>query len=273
MKIRKCSSVISISVLSILAFFTIAPLYIMIATSLKDANTLVTNFWGIPATPCYENYIAAWDAIKHYIFNSFFVTICVCFGVLIVSILAGYAFAKLTLPKKELLFSIVLAFQIIPLGLILIPMFINVLKLGLNDTHLGVILPGITSGSIVATLLARTFFEEIPDSIFEASRIDGATELGIVLRIVIPISKPVIGTILLVNFFSSFNSFMLPYIILSSDNLRTIPIGLAYLSGQYGVNFGLQMAAYSLISIPLIILICSTMKVYVSGISVGAVKE
>ena len=98
-------------------------------------------------------------------------------------VFAGYAFAKLELPAKEVLFTVVMMFQMIPIGLLLIPMYLNVLSMHLNDTYWGVILPGISAGSIVATVLSRSFFEGIPDSIFEAARIDGANEIRIGLRL------------------------------------------------------------------------------------------
>lgn len=260
-------------ILLIFVVLTIAPIYIMIVTSLKDQNQIVTNFWGIPTMPHWENYSKAWSVIRKYVLNSFVITPSICVGVIMISVFAGYAFAKLELPAKELLFTIVLMFQMIPVGLLLIPMYLNILSLHLNDTYWGVILPGIAGGSIVATVLSRSFFEGIPDSVFEAARIDGAKELVIVLRMVMPLSLPIMGTIFLQTFFSKFNEFMWPFIVLSSDKMRTIPVGLNQLAGQYGVDYGLQMAAYCIVSIPLIALIVCTMKIYIGGVTVGAVKE
>ena len=233
----------------------------------------MTNFWGFATAPHWENFAKAWSVISKYVVNSFIITPAICIGVVAVSVFAGYAFAKLELPAKELLFTIVLMFQMIPIGLLLIPMYLNILSMHLNDTYLGVILPGIASGSIIATVLSRSFFEGIPDSIFEAARIDGAKEVSIVLRMVLPISLPIMGTIFLQTFFSKFNEFMWPFIVLSSDKMRTIPVGLNQLAGQYGVDYGLQMAAYCIVSIPLIVLIVCTMKIYIGGATMGAVKE
>ena len=202
----------------ILIFFvilTIAPIYIMIVTSLKDQNEIVTNFWGFASTPHWENFSKAWSVISKYVVNSFIITPAICIGVIAVSVFAGYAFAKLELPAKEVLFTVVMMFQMIPIGLLLIPMYLNVLSMHLNDTYWGVILPGISAGSIVATVLSRSFFEGIPDSIFEAARIDGANEIRIVMRMVLPISLPIVGTIFLQTFFSKFNEFMWPFIVLS----------------------------------------------------------
>lgn len=267
------SQILIVTYLSIMALVTIFPFYLMLVTSTKDQIGFIQNFWGVQFPVCIDNYIKAWDVISIYALNSFKVTLFTVVGVLLVSVLAGYAFAKLKFKGKNFLFYLLMMFQMIPVTLILIPMLINVNVLGMNDTHAGVILPQIATGCIMPIMLARGYFYSIPDAIFEAARIDGAGEMRIIGTIVIPVSKPVLGSICLFTFFSSFNSFMWPYIVLSSDELRTIPIGLNRLVGQYGTNFGFQMAAYAIVSIPLMLLILSTLRIYVEGMNLGAVKE
>jgi multiple sugar transport system permease protein/raffinose/stachyose/melibiose transport system permease protein len=271
-KEKNRGSLVATIILAFFAILTIAPFYIMIATSTKDQMGFITNFWGVQFPINYINYIKTWTLINGYIFNSIKVTVLTVIGIILVSIPAGFAFAKMNFPGKEKTFTLIMAFKMIPATLLLIPMFINIIALKLNDTHMGVMLPNIAMGSIVSVILVRGFFEALPDSIFESARLDGANEIKIMSSIVVPMSKPIIGTVALFNFFGVFNQFMWPYIVLSSNELKTIPIGLNSLLGQYGVDFGLQMAAYTIVSIPLVILIASTMKVYVSGITTGAVK-
>lgn len=267
------SQILIILYLTIMALITLFPFYLMIATSTKDQIGFIQNFWGIQVPICFDNYVKAWDVVKVYALNSIKITLFTVVGVLLVSVLAGYAFAKLKFKGRNFLFYLLMMFQMIPVTLILIPMLINVNFFGLNDTHSGVILPQIATGCIMPIMLARGYFYSIPDAIFEAARIDGASELKIISTIVIPVSKPVLGSISLFTFFSSFNSFMWPYIVLSSDELRTIPIGLNRLVGQYGTDFGFQMAAYAIVSIPLMLLILSTLRIYVEGMNLGSVKE
>ncbi len=262
-----------VAFLMLMALATLFPFYLMVVTSTKDPMGFIRNFWGVQIPVVWKNYAQAWDVIRIYVFNSFKVTLFTVIGVLLVSILAGYAFAKLKFKGRNFLFYLLMMFQMIPVSLILIPMLINVNGLGLNNTHAGVILPQIATSCIMPIMLTRGYFFSIPDAIFEAARIDGASELGIIGRIVIPISKPVLGSVCLFTFFGSFNSFMWPYIVLSSDELRTIPIGLNKLVGQYGTNYGFQMAAYTIVSIPLMLLILATLRVYVEGMNLGAVKE
>ncbi len=260
----------------ILLFFviiTLFPLYIMIVTSTKSELGFITNFWGIQWPIEYSNYARAWEGIYKYVFNSIKVTTLTVLGVLVISVLAGYSFSKLKFKFKEILFFGILIFNMIPGSLLLIPNFINLYKLGLNNSHIGLVLSTLGGASIIPIMLSRSYFDTIPDSIFESAYIEGAKELQILRHIVVPLSTPIIGTISLLIFFGTFNSFMWPYIVLSSDELKTIPIGLSKLIGQYGMNFGFQMAAYTLVSVPLMVLISLTMKVYVKGISAGAVKS
>lgn len=259
----------------ILIFFAVclfAPLYIMFVMSFKDETQIIQNFWAITFPLHFNNYVEAWKTISIYYLNSFKVTFLTVAGILLVSTLAGYAFAKLEFKFKETLFYSLMAFKMIPVSLMLIPMFITITQMSLNDNHFGVILPGIATSSIVAVLLSRGFFEAIPDSIFESARMEGASEITVLVHIVIPLSKPILGTIAIFNFFSCFNAYMWPYLVLSTDRLKTIPIGLARLAGQYGVNFGFQMAGYSLAAIPVIIVFLCTSKIYISGITAGAIK-
>lgn len=272
MKKNTVLKIITISILLLFAAITVLPFFLMIATSSKNQFEFATNFWGMKIPMEWNNYVVAWGAIERYIFNSFKLAFLYVLGNGILSIMAAYAFAKKQFKGKEFLYTLLLSFQMIPAALILIPQFMNVYELGLYNTHAGVVLPTVGAGSIVATILARSFFEGIPDSIFESAKIDGASESTIIIKILMPLAKPIIGTNALFAFFASFNNYMWPFLILSDEKLKTIPIGLSTLSGQYGVNYGVQMAAYSIICIPLMILIMCTMKTYIGGLTNGSVK-
>jgi len=270
---KKKESFIAVIILAFFALCTLLPIYLMIAMSTKDQMSFITNFWGIQIPMYVNNYIKAWEVVKIYIYNTLKITFFTVIGVLAVSVLSGYAFAKMKFKGKEVFYLILLMFQMVPTGLLFIPMFLNVYKMGISNNHLGVILPNIGMMSIMPIMLTRGFFEGIPDSIFESAKIDGAKEYNIIFQLVIPLSKPVIGSVSLFTFFGAFNQFMWPYIVLSDDRLRTVTIGLNRLIGQYGTNFGFQMAAYAIVCVPLMILIMMTMKIYVEGVTLGSVKE
>lgn len=269
---RESSDVISIIILSLFLVCTLLPLFIMVFTSFKDQNEILMDFWGLPERLNLDNYITAWKDIGGYAYNSFKTTLLAVAGIVVVSVFAGYAFSKLPIKGKKPLFLVVMGFRMVPTGLLIIPMFMNVLSIGLDNNHWGVILTNIATGSTMAVMLTKSFFDQLPDSLFEAAKIDGAGELKTLTNILIPLSKPIIGTVIVFNFFTYFNQFMWPYIVLSDKALKTIPIGLAALAGENGVDFGLQSAGYSIVAIPLIILFLATSKIYVNGITSGAVK-
>lgn len=268
----RAGEICSISILTITFIILIFPFYIMIVTSLKSGTQFIQNFWGIEFPIQLENYSRAWKSISLYFGNSVKVTVLTVGGLLLVVIPAGYSFARFNFRGKNILFYLIMAFSMIPATLLLVPMFLNVLDLGLNDSHWGVVLPNIATFSVVAIMLTRSFFQQIPVSLFESAYIDGARESMILRKIVIPLSKPIIGTVAVINSFNTFNQYMWPFIILSDNKLKTVPIGLATLAGQHGVNFGYQMAGYTLAALPLLIIFASTSKLYVSGITAGAIK-
>lgn len=272
MKKHNGSDLIIRIILFLFLISTVLPLLIMIFTSLKDETQILQNFWGVSLPFHWENYTEAWNEIGGYFYNSFKVTLLSVGGIVVISTLAGYAFAKLPMKGSQPLYMIVMSFRMVPVGLLIIPMFMNVLSLNLDNSHWGVILVNMATGSTMAVMLTKSFFEQLPNSIFESAKIDGAGELAVMTKILLPLSKPIIGTVAVFNFFTYFNQFMWPYIVLSDKSLKTIPIGLNTLAGEFGINFGLQTAGYTLVAVPLVILFLATSKIYVGGITSGAVK-
>jgi len=272
--IKSIFSTKTLSMIVIIFFvvFGFLPMFIMLVTSFKDEMQLLQNFWGVSFPLRLENYTKAWEEIYIYFLNSLKVTMLSVIGIVAVSLFAGYAFAKMQFKGKNAIFLTLISFRMVPTGLLIIPMFMNIYSYGLNNNHFGVILPNIAGGCIMGIMLSKGFFAEIPDSIFESARIDGASELRLITSFVLPLSIPIIGTIAVFNFFGTFNQYMWPYIVLSDNALKTVPIGLARLAGEYGLNFGLQMAGYTIASVPLIILFLCTSRIYISGITSGAVK-
>lgn len=269
----KISSVCINVIIVLLILITLFPIYLMIATSTKTETQMYANFWGIQFPVTWSNYTDAFNIVKSYIKNSIIVTFFILLYIVILSVLGGYAFARLRFRGKKLLFWILMSLQMIPASLMLVPKYLLICNYGMADSYIGVILPYAAASVIFPLILSRSFFMGMPNAVFEAARIDGAGELSIIKNIVIPLSKPIIGSVTLMTFFGAFNDYMWPMLVLSSDSLKTIPVGLKQLVGAYGTNYGFQMAAYSIVTVPLLILITCTMRVYVKGITLGAVKE
>ncbi|MBO5007315.1 MAG: carbohydrate ABC transporter permease [Clostridia bacterium] len=251
---------------------TVFPLYLMIATSTKSTFQFAVNFWGIAVPPRWDNYSVAWDAIGKYVFNTIKVSAMTVFFVTTVSVLSGYAFAKMKFKGKNLLFAIIMMFKMLPATLVMIPNFLNAYKLGLYNTHLGAVLPLVAGLSFMPMMLSKSFFQGLPDDIFEAIRIDGAGEFKVITHLLIPLSKPIVLTCALFTFFHSVSQYTWPLVILRDDSLKTVAIGLTSFAGAYGTDYGVQMAAYTIVTLSLMVLVSLTMKTYVNGITAGAVK-
>lgn len=251
---------------------TMLPIYLMLVTSTKSTFQFATNFWGIAIPPKWDNYVTAWGSIGKYMFNTVKVAVMNVCGTLLISVLAGYAFAKMKFKGRNALFMFILAFRMIPGTLTLIPNFLNTYKLGLYNTHLGVVLPGLAGAAFMPMLMTKAFFEGLPDDIFEAIRMDGANEVQVLTKLVLPLSRPIVLTNALFIFFGAFNSYVWPLLILSDDKKKMIATGLNSFAGAYGTDYGIQMAAYTIVSVFLMILVSLTMKTYVEGITAGAVK-
>ena len=260
------------TLLFLMLAISLMPMYLMFATSTMSATEFTTNFWGIAWPPKWENYVVAWNGIKHYVLNTL---ICSSMTVLFsttLAVLSGYAFAKMRFKGKDALYMTFMAFRMLPATLLLIPNFLMAYRLGLYNTHLGVVLPGLAAVSFMPMILVMNYFRTIPDSIFEAARIDGANEWGIIKNVLLPLGKPIILTCMLFTFFGTIGTYTWPLLILRDDSLKTVAIGLTAFSGQYGTDYGVQMAAYSIVSAALMILVGLTMKTYINGITAGAVK-
>lgn len=251
---------------------TLIPVYLMFATSTKSTFQFASNFWGIAIPPKFENYSIAWNEIKGYMFNTIWVAILQIIGVLVISVLSGYAFAKMNFKGKNALFMLILAFRMIPGTLTMIPNFLNAYKLGLYNTYMGVVLPVLAGLSFMPMLMAKSFFENIPEDVFEAFRIDGANEFHIITKLVLPLSKPIVSTCALFTFFGAFAQYVWPLLILADDKKKMVTVGLMSFTGAYGTDYGVQMAAYSIVSLFLMVIVAMTMKTYVEGMTAGAVK-
>jgi ABC-type glycerol-3-phosphate transport system permease component len=266
------SNIGGVSFLVIIAIFTYYPFLFLLFTSFKDLSQFYHHFWT-PTLPLrWENYYNAWLAIRHYIFNSLIVTSTSVVGVCTVASMSAFAFARYKFPFRELLFYMLLILIMIPGTLTLVPSFILVRDLGLLNTRWALILPYISGGQIFAIFILRTFFSSLPEELFEAARIDGATIWQSYSLIALPLSRAILGVVAIMNVLNTWNDYIWPSVVISEDSLRTLTVGLAYFQGQYQTQYGPQMAGYVIASIPLLILFFTTMKEFIAGLTSGALK-
>lgn len=250
------------------------PLYMMFQVSFKDNATFIRQPW-LPSSPLswhWENWAFAIKLILPYIANTVFVAVTGTVCSLFLAILGAYFFARHKLPCSGLLWAAFLALMLMPGVVNITPLFMLLKSLHLLNTLWALVLIGIAGGQVFSIFVLRNFIEDLPRDLFEAAEMDGASHLQQVFNVVIPMSGPIIGTLAILSFLGMWNDFLMPLIVLRDKELFTLGVGLIYLDGEYVKQWGQIMAAYFVASIPLIIVFLFTMRLFVRGLSAGAIK-
>ena len=258
-----------------IAVSCIFPLIWMISTSLKNRSEVYTNKSLIPTALHFENYITAWKAAKFsvYFSNTVFYTIVVVLAIVFVSSLAAYAFARLDFPFKRLFYGCFLTILMIPLPGSFIPLYVLLVKLGIQNTRIGYILPLINASLATSIFILKAFFERMPKSLEEAAIIDGCGKFKLYYKIALPISMPAVATISIFAVLSVWNEYILAVVVLSRNELMPIQQGLFIFQGRYFTQYELLMAASVITTLPLILIYLILNKQIIKGITSGAVKE
>jgi multiple sugar transport system permease protein len=224
----------------------------------------------IPSALRLDNYQAVFDRVPFlsFMWNSIWVTALVVAGQVLTCSLAAYAFARLRFPGKNVLFIILLASLMIPSQVTVVPLFLLMRPLGLVDNDLALVLPGLVSA--FGVFLLRQYFQRIPAEIEDAARLDGASHLQIYLRIMLPLAAPALAALAILAFNATWNSYLWPLIAVNSPQNMTIPVGITFLSGQFGtVSSGVITAAVTMSVIPPIIMFVIFQRRLVEGISLS----
>ncbi|MEO7587712.1 MAG: carbohydrate ABC transporter permease [Arachnia sp.] len=244
----------------------IFPLYWMVVVALSTRAELLggqLRLW--PRTLTMANFQRVLDSfpVATWFSNSVAISLVTAVIVVLFNLLAGYAFAHLRFRGSTPLFLLALSTLMIPVQVIMVSLFRLVTSMGLYGTYWAVILP--TAASAFGIFLARQFMLAIPRELIEAARMDGAGHIGVFIRIVLPLSKPLIAVLFFMSLLSSWNDFAWPLIALKQNELFTLPIGLLYLQGQFGSDYGATMA-FALINVtPMVVLFLIFQRYFVQG--------
>lgn len=273
-KFQRMQQVIIFIILAIGAIAMIAPFEWMLATSFsRSANTAMPRlprFW--PADPSFFNYkvaITNLPLVRYYL-NSLFVTVASTLGYLFFSSLTGYAFAKGRFIGKSVLFLILLTTLMIPFEIRMIPMYLLMRQLHLSDSYAALILPFITGG--FGTFLMRQYISAIPDELIDAARVDGASELTIYARIVLPLCGPALAALTVLSALWRWNDVLWPLLVISNRNLYTITFGLAIAGRSQGIFTGVALATSAIAILPLMILYLFLQRYIIRGIMLTGLK-
>jgi multiple sugar transport system permease protein len=260
-------------ILGIAGFVMLIPFIWMLSASLKfNKDVFIFPVQWIPRNPRWQNYVDIWTKIRlgTFIGNTFKLTVIVTSLQLLTSSFAAYSFAKLRFTGRKILFLGYIATIAVPWQAYMVPQFAMMSSLGLNNTHLAIIL--LQAFTAFGVFLMRQFYASIPDELCEAARIDGLSEYGIWFKIMLPLSIPAVITLIIFTFVATWNDFLGPYIYLTKTELKTIQIGLRMFITQYSSEYGLMMAGSVITLIPVLILFLSLQKYFVQGIASVGVK-
>jgi multiple sugar transport system permease protein len=261
------------------ALLMIGPLYWMFATAFKpSADVFASPPKWLPSPWTLDNFRDVFTLLP---FNRFFVnSVIVSFSIVALNIvfdtMAAYAFAKLRFPGRDLIFFLLLITLMIPFQVNIIPLYRMMVFLHDINPHLGIdtysalILPSIIQ--VFGIFLMRQFFQSIPDEILESARSDGASEFRIIRSIVLPLALPGMATLAIFTFLTAWNDFLWPLLVTSSDQVRTLPVGVALLARKNTINWGDTMAGTVIASVPMIAIFLVLQRRFIEGLTAGAVK-
>ena len=269
---KTVSSVINKAVLTLCLLLTLLPIYVMFVNSFKTRNQLLEGVLFLSFPLYFKNYADAFSRMLPFILNSVSVTVVATAGVTFLSALSGYAFGRYSFRFKELLFALIIVNMMIPTVLTLIPSYLIVIKLGIYNTHLALLLPYLAGGQVMGIFLVRGFVQQLPNSVFEAAKIDGASNMQSFTQIAVPLIKTILTTVSILTLLNIWNDIVWPMLVIERSVLKTIPLGLLEFNQQQGANKGALFAGYVLSSIPLLIYFLLNMRSFMDSLTEGAIK-
>lgn len=255
------------------ATLNLVPFLWTVATSLKTPSEVFAYppTW-IPNPVAWENYLDAFRRVNPRVFlNSAIFAGSIVLVQGLITMMGGFAFARLRFPFRNQLFLAYLATMMVPTQVTMIPTFIIVVNLGWVDSYSGLIIPVLAQGAF-GTFMFRQFFLKIPNELYEAARLDGANPWQLFWRLTVPLSRPVMIAYGVITFLTAWNMYLWPLIVVRTPDLKVVPMAIAELSGGYAQDRGVEMAAVSLSVLPVLVLWIVGQRWFVEGISMTGMK-
>ena len=259
--------------LIVFAAFYLLPFYLMLITSLKSYQELnVTRMWVLPKGIHLEGIIGAWERVAPNFRNSIMITIPAALISSLLGSMNGYVFAKWRFPKSDLIFILFLVGMFLPYQGILIPLVRTLQVVHLYGSPIGLILVHCIFGIPITALLFRGYFAGIPNELVDAGKIDGCNFFGIYRNILLPISMPAFGVVLLWQFTSIWNDFLIGLVVLSNPRLAPVNVAVQNIAGSWSVEWNVQMSAALIAALPTIVVYLALGKLFMRGLLAGSLK-
>ncbi len=274
---KKKKEKIDIVINGIVIFFAILnlfPLYWLITSSFKNSSDVVKMppDW-FPTTFSFQNYIDVFNnqpAFK-WAYNSIYVSLVATIALVVVSSLAAYAFSKLKFKGKNIIFIIFISSLMVPKEVMIVPLFRIIQDFGMVNTLNGMIWPNVATA--FGVFMLKGFFDSIPDSLRESAKMDGASEFTIFYKIMLPMVKPGIGALFILNFVQVWNDYLWQPVVGQNEQSKTLMVGIAPFMQDLNPNFAYKMAGATVAAVPMLIIFILFQRYFTKGISIGAVKE
>lgn len=252
----------------------IYPLFFLVITSLKSRKEYIANRLGFPQELYFQNFIEIFKKtdIILWLRNTFLISVISVGIVIFISILAAYAFSMFKFKFKKIILNIYISLQVISPIIIVIPLFILFNKLNLINNFISPIIVYIGMMLLWTTYMLKTFFDDIPRTILESAIVDGCNRFRMIFAMIIPLSKPIIATLIIANFLFVWNELLISLVFLQKGNLRTLMVGLSYFRSLYQVNIPLTMVGLIVAIFPLIMLYIFGQKVFIENLTKGYSK-
>jgi len=261
-------------ILSIYAVIVFYPIFLMLLTSLKENKEIFTNPYGLPHVFTLDGYIKLFKISNYLVYfkNSIIVTVTSIFFILVFSSLVSFVIAKYRFFGNRFIYFYFIAGLIIPIKLGTIGILQTMIKIHLFDNIISLIIVYIAMGIPFGVFILTDFIRMIPEELSNSARIDGCSEPKIFYKIIIPLLRPALAAVAIVNFIPIWNDFWFPLILIRSDSMKTVPLATALLYGQYETNFGLIFSVLSMASLPVIIFYLILARQFIKGLTSGALK-
>jgi raffinose/stachyose/melibiose transport system permease protein len=261
-------------VLWLFALGTVIPFALLLLTSIKSRADVLKGAFALPAYPHFENYVAAWTDGRFgtYFVNSVIVVVPVVGVSIVLGLITGFAFAYLSFPFKKTVFVIFTFGMMVPTEAFIIPLYYEMLYLGLINTYWVLILTQIALSVPFATIFMASAMRQLPPEVLEAAVLDGATRPQVLMRVILPLLAPAVSTLALFLFIWTWNEFLLPLILVNDDALRTLPIGALFFQGKYTVNTPVLTAGAVIVIAPIVLVYMIFQRKFIEGLTSGATK-
>ena len=260
----------SFLILFFIVFFL--PIVWLGITSFKPQEEIyIPALTKTPVLTSYKTVLTRYAFDKYFI-NSLSVALITTSLVIVVAVLGAYGFTKHQYPGSKRIFFSCVILRMLPFITLMLPLYIYVSRLKLMNTKTALVIANTIFNLPLSLWILESYFRSLPDEMLEAARIDGASRMGVLLRIVVPVSGPSISTVIILTFLSTWNEFLFAFVTTANDRARTMTVGIALLSQQYGIRWDLMTAAGMIYMVPMLIFVICFQKYIISGLTLGAVK-